>query len=96
MLAIQVTLHRLYKLFGEDYQTIKSLIKSYSFNDDQTKEAIKEVKNKYDYLIDPHGAVGYLGLKKYYKKMELNYSGIILETAHPAKFKDIVDEVLNN
>ncbi len=86
---------RLYKLFGGDYPTIKSLIKSYSFNDDQTKEAIKEVKNKYGYLIDPHGAVGYLGLKKYYKENGDEFSGIILETAHPAKFKDIVDKVLS-
>ncbi len=85
---------RLYKLFGEDYQTIKSLIKSYSFNDEQTKEAMKEVKDKYDYLIDPHGAVGYLGLKKYFEENGSDCPGIILETAHPAKFKDIVDEVL--
>ncbi len=94
MLVIQATLQGLYKLFNEDYQIIKSLIKSYSFNDEQTKEAMKEVKDKYDYLIDPHGAVGYLGLKKYFEENGNNYPGIILETAHPAKFKDIVDDVL--
>ena len=86
---------RLYKLFGEDYQTIKSLIKSYSYNDEQTKDAIKEVKDKFDYLIDPHGAVGYLGLKKYFEENGNEHPGIILETAHPAKFKDVVDDVLN-
>ena len=86
---------RLHNLFGEDYYSIKELIKSYSFNDDQTREAIKEIKDKYDYIIDPHGAVGYLGLKKFYEKNGSEFSGIILETAHPAKFKNIVDEVLN-
>ena len=86
---------RLYKLFGEDYKALKSLIKSYSFNDDETKEAIKEVRDKFNYLIDPHGAVGYLGLKRYYKENGNDNSGVILETAHPAKFKDIVDKVLN-
>ncbi len=86
---------RLYKLFGEDYKVLKSLIKSYSFNDDETKEAIKEVRDKFNYLIDPHGAVGYLGLKRYYKENGNDNSGVILETAHPAKFKDIVDKVLN-
>ena len=86
---------RLYKLFGENYKALKSLIKSYSFNDDETKEAIKEVRDKFNYLIDPHGAVGYLGLKRYYKENGNDNSGVILETAHPAKFKDIVDKVLN-
>jgi len=86
---------RLSNLFGDDYAVIKSLIKSFSFSDDETKNAIKEVEEKFNYVIDPHGAVGYLGLQKYYKEVRNECNGIILETAHPAKFKSTVDEVLN-
>jgi threonine synthase len=86
---------RLIDLFNGDYAEIKSLIKSYSFSDDETKEATKEVFKKYKYIIEPHGAVGYLGLEKYQNEYDKNSNGIILETAHPAKFKETVDEVLN-
>ena len=44
--------------------------------------------------MDPHGAIGYLGLKKYIAERKDNVTGIFLETAHPAKFKDVVDETL--
>jgi threonine synthase len=85
---------RLTHLFNNDFSAIKSLIKSYSFSDDETRDAIKEVYEKYNYIIDPHGAVGYLGLKKYENENIEKSFGIILETAHPAKFKDTVDDVL--
>jgi threonine synthase len=44
--------------------------------------------------MDPHGAVGYLGLKKYQKESKSESVGIFLETAHPSKFKEVVDETL--
>ena len=45
-------------------------------------------------MLDPHGAVGYLGLKKYLKQKD--YTGVFLETAHPAKFLDTVNEVIGD
>ena len=45
--------------------------------------------------MDPHGAVGYLGIEKYIKTQTGNIEGIFLETAHPAKFKNIVDKTLD-
>ena len=54
---------------------------------------MREVRRKYDYVIDPHGAVGYLAWKEYQKTH--NGIGIILETAHPAKFLDDVESILN-
>ncbi|VAW22513.1 Threonine synthase, partial [hydrothermal vent metagenome] len=48
---------------------------------------------KYNYIADPHGAVGYLGLEKYLRKN--NAQGIFLETAHPVKFLDVVEPVIN-
>ena len=46
-----------------------------------------------NYIADPHGAVGYLGLKKYQEKYPDTY-GIFLETAHPVKFLDVVEEAI--
>ena len=54
---------------------------------------MQEVFAKYDYVIDPHGAVGYLALKEYQKTTDA--VGIILETAHPAKFWDDVESILD-
>jgi threonine synthase len=66
---------------------------SVSFNDEQTIEGIKELKSEYGYLIDPHGSVGYMAYKNWIKdKNEKDYRGIILETAHPSKFSDIIEE----
>lgn len=86
--------YRMLDLYNDEWKTIIRDIKGYSFNDDQTRAAMKEVYSRTGYILDPHGAVGYLGLKNYLKENEA--TGIFLETAHPAKFKDVVDEVVGN
>jgi threonine synthase len=53
-----------------------------------------QIKEETGYIMDPHGAVGYLGLRNYMKMNPGEYVGIFLETAHPAKFKSVVDETL--
>lgn len=64
------------------------------YTDAQTKEAIREVYQQYDhYVMCPHTAVGYLGLKEYMKESNQSAYGIILATAHPAKFIDVVEDV---
>ena len=55
---------------------------------------MKEVHAKTGYVMDPHGAVGYLGLKEYQKSNPDTF-GIFLETAHPVKFLDVVEETLD-
>ena len=72
---------------------IKEEIKGYAYTDDVTKKAIKEVYEKYNYIIDPHGAVGYLALKKYLDQNP-SHNGVVLETAHYSKFKETVDTEL--
>ena len=84
---------RMQDLFGFTWNNMKNDISGYSFNDEETKQGIKEVFEKYNYVIDPHGAVGYLAFKEY-QKSHPNAKGVILETAHPAKFIDIVEEVI--
>ena len=67
---------------------------AYKFSDEETILGIKELYHKSKYLLDPHGATAYLGLKKY---LENNPKGIgvFLETAHPVKFMDTVENALN-
>lgn len=84
---------RILEIYNNDISTLKKHLSSYSFTDNETREAMKELKQKYNYIADPHGAVGYLGLKKYLTKS--NAQGIFLETAHPVKFLDVVEPVIN-
>lgn len=84
---------RIQDLFGFTWNNISESISGYSIDDEATKLGIKEVFDKYNYMIDPHGAVGYLAFKAY-QKDHPNTKGIILETAHPSKFKDSVEEVI--
>ena len=85
---------RIRHLFQDDFEALKKNLSSFSFNDKQTKEALKEIYNINGYIADPHGAVGYLGLNKYQEHHPNTY-GIFLETAHPVKFLDIVEETLS-
>ena len=60
----------------------------------ETRQAKINVFRMKNYVMDPHGAIGYLGLKKYQEETQTPVSGIFLETAHPAKFMDVVEGVL--
>lgn len=82
---------RIVELFGRDHQKIKSVITGCAFTDAETADAMRGVLQKQNYILDPHGAVAYLGLKRNQKEGE---TGIFLETAHPAKFKEVVDDIL--
>lgn len=84
---------RIQELFDNDLEMIKKHFSSYSFSDDSTRETMKRVYSETSYVADPHGAVGYLGLKEY--GLSVNELGIFLETAHPVKFLDVVEETLN-
>ncbi|MCL4118394.1 UNVERIFIED_CONTAM: hypothetical protein GTU68_018367 [Idotea baltica] len=84
---------RIRHLFEDNFEALKKNLSSYSFNDVETKEAMKAIFKNSKYIADPHGAVGYLGLKKYQKDNENSY-GIFLETAHPVKFLDVVEKTI--
>ncbi len=84
---------RILDLYGSDLAHIRDDIFGISFTDAQTKSAIREIHEKYDYIADPHGAVAYLGLIAYQKQVR-QAPGIFLETAHPAKFGDTVEPLL--
>ncbi|WP_159946645.1 threonine synthase [Polaribacter septentrionalilitoris] len=83
---------RIQQLFNNDLNALKSAFSSYSFSDDETRETMKEIYKNSGYIADPHGAVGYLGLQKH--GLQEHEYGIFLETAHPVKFLDVVEETL--
>ena len=85
---------RILKIFGDDFDNLKETLSGFRFTDDETREALKEIHEISGYVADPHGAVGYLGLKEYLKDHPEKY-GIFLETAHPVKFLDTVEDTLN-
>jgi threonine synthase len=83
---------RIQELYDNDFETIKQHFSSYSFTDDETKVAMKSINDQFNYIADPHGAVGYLGLKNHDLT---NAYGIFLETAHPVKFLPVVESTLS-
>ena len=75
----------------ETHQCITSLISGCTYNDEQIRETMRQCYADNGYVLDPHGACGYRALKEQLKDGEV---GIFCETAHPAKFKEKVDEIL--
>ena len=84
---------RIQSLYRNDFNALKQEFSSYAYNDMETKFALGELHQKHNYIADPHGAVGYLGLQHFLAKNPDHY-GVFLETAHPIKFRDIVEETL--
>ncbi len=84
---------RIREIFKGKFDLLKKNLSSFSFSDYQTREAMKDVYSTSKYVMDPHGAVGYLGLKQYLNEKD-NAQGIFLETAHPVKFLDVVEPVI--
>ncbi|TRW27392.1 threonine synthase [Flavobacterium zepuense] len=85
---------RILELFRNEFGALNSGLSTYSFTDEQTIATLKKLYNENGYLADPHGAVGYLGLKKYLSENP-DFTGVFLETAHPVKFADSITSNLN-
>ncbi len=83
---------RMLELYRQDLPAMKQDISAYSFSDQETMLEMKHIFRKYGFVLDPHGAVAHLGLAFYMKNHDV--SGIFLETAHPAKFRETVEQVL--
>ena len=84
---------RIQKIYGNDFENLSQHLSGYRFTDEETREAMQHIHTSSGYVADPHGAVGYLGLKKYLENHPDKY-GIFLETAHPVKFLTTVEETL--
>ena len=85
---------RIQKIFNNDLVKMKKVISGYRYTDQETKKGLKEIYNFNGYVADPHGAVGYLGLKEFMANQKDDFYGVFLETAHPVKFLDTVNKTL--
>lgn len=85
---------RMMDLYGGDLNAVQKDIIGYAFTDQQTEEAMRSVASEDGYTMDPHGAIGYLGLTRYFDDFSTDVNGIFLETAHPAKFKEVVEKAI--
>ena len=83
---------RMLDLYCSTWNMMRDDIVGFAFSDEETKAVMREVDKRYNYVLDPHGAVGYLALKEFQKKNSC--AGIVLETAHPAKFVEDVEQIL--
>jgi threonine synthase len=91
---------RILEIFNQQLPHLKKVLTSYSISDKETTAAIRDLYTNYNYLADPHGAVGYLALERY---LAVNPDttipagtprGFFLETAHPVKFYDTVEPII--
>ncbi|MEZ4855838.1 MAG: threonine synthase [Gelidibacter sp.] len=85
---------RIQEIYKNNFEVLKKNLSSYSFSDDETRIALKEIYNDCNYIADPHGAVAYLGCKTYLKSNSDTHC-VFLETAHPTKFLEIVEDVIS-
>ena len=84
---------RIEELWGHERKELAQKLSSFAYSDAQTLEAMRELKNTYDYLADPHGAIGYLGAQDY-QKTHPGTPAVFLETAHAVKFLPVVEKAL--
>ncbi len=85
---------RIHALFKGDVKKIRECIFSASFTDAETRKAINTIHELHGYVMDPHGAVGYLAFEAYRASGAGECRGLLLETAHPSKFLDVFDDGL--
>jgi threonine synthase len=84
---------RILELFDNNFGSLKNVLSSYSISDDETRETIARIFKEKNYVLDPHGAVGFLALEKYLNTHP-DKKGFFLETAHPSKFYDVIEPVI--
>jgi len=82
---------RIYDLYGKSHERITALISGATYNDDQIRETMRQCYQETGYILDPHGACGYQALVE---GLAADETGVFCETAHPAKFKEKVDEIV--
>ena len=82
---------RVYDLYGGSHERICSYISGATYTDEQIRSAMRECYGRTGYVLDPHGACGYQALLE---QLQPGEKGVFCETAHPAKFKEKVDEIL--
>jgi threonine synthase len=84
---------RIADLFKDDSEKLKSLITGFSYNDDETREAIEKIYSSYNYIACPHTAIAWQALKDWQQDEPTGKTaGVFLSTAHPCKFPDVLPD----
>jgi len=84
---------RMQHIFGDQWQAMKDRVTGFSYNDEVTRETIRRIQRETSYTLEPHGAVGWLAAEAW-RKDHLDDNTVVLETAHPSKFLDVMEEEL--
>ena len=85
---------RLQAIFNNSLANFRSEVSGYSYSDAQTRESIAQAYQEFDYVADPHGAIGYRALREYLNENDI--IGVFLETAHPIKFNQEVEAIIGH
>ena len=84
---------RIVELYNGSHEDISHDVEGFVCTDEQIRSTIRDVYTRHQYLLDPHGAIGYRALKSYMDKHP-SKTGFFIETAHPAKFTEVVENVI--
>lgn len=84
---------RMMDLYNSDWSSINADIEGFYYDDEETRFAVKYIHKTYDYVADPHGAIGFLAAHQYLQDNP-GLQAIFLETAHPAKFLPVMKPLL--
>ena len=85
---------RLAHLFSNDHDRFKAQISGYFYDDDETRQGMRQINEQLGYVACPHTAIGIMGLQAYLNETGKDVIGVALATAHPSKFKPLVEEIL--
>jgi threonine synthase len=87
-------LSRIQKLYKHDLTSLRNDIAGYAYSDDETINSISKTFSENQTILDPHTAIGYAGLLDYKKEFKSTAAGVVLSTAHPAKFIETVEPAI--
>lgn len=85
---------RLKHLYGDSFEHMNLHLSGCFFDDEQTRNGMQAIYNQYGYVSCPHTAIGIIGIQQYQAQSKIDACGIALATAHPSKFKPLVEEIL--
>ena len=84
---------RMESIFGSEWERMRSRITGFAYNDEMTRDTIRRVNAETGYTLEPHGAVGWMAAEAWRKDHPEAHT-VVLETAHPSKFLDVMEEEL--
>src|SRR6202012_2280843 len=84
---------RIADLFKDDKEQLSQLVTGFSYNDEETLEAVEKIYSSYNYIACPHTAIAWQALKDWQQDQPTGkVTGVFLSTAHPCKFPDVLPE----